>query len=66
MQNLKSLNNLLTQPVLGANDDTNGMVGRPKVPLYTQGEEVGDLVHKINESYRSALSSEILVSSKQN
>ncbi len=65
MQNLKSLSNLLTTPTLGANDDTLAMVGRRKLDIYSEGEEVRDLVHKINESYRTALSSEILVSSKQ-
>jgi len=65
MQNLKSLDNLLTPPVWGANDDTLAMVGKRKLDIYSEGEEVRDLIGKINESYHSALSSEIMVPSKQ-
>jgi hypothetical protein len=66
MQNLKSLNNLLQQPVMGRNDDTNGMVGKPKIMLYDYAEEMRDVLMKIDEPHRKVLSREILTPSKQN
>lgn len=65
MQNLKSLENLLTAPTLGANDDTNAMVGRPKMELYSYEDELKDILRKVDEPHRKALSREFFPPSKQ-
>jgi len=65
MQNLKSLNNLLTKPTLGANDDTLAMVGHRKLDIYSYEEETADMLRKIDEPHRKALSRELLTDSKQ-
>ncbi len=65
MQNLKSLANLHQQPVMGRNDNTNGMVGRPMVDLYSYEQETRDMLMKIDEPHRSVLSRELLTDSKQ-
>ena len=65
MQNLKSLANLHQQPVMGRNDNTNGMVGKPKLMLYDYEQEMRDVLMKIDEPHRKVLSREILTPSKQ-
>lgn len=65
MQNLKSLNNLIQKPVLGANDDTLAFAGRRKSMLYSYEQEIGDELMKIDEPHRSVLSRELLTPSKQ-
>jgi len=65
MQNLKSLDNSITKPVWGANDDTLAMVGKRKLELYSYEDEVADMLRKVDEPYRKALSQEMLTPSKQ-
>lgn len=65
MQNLKSLNNLIQQPVLGRNDDTLAMAGRRKLELYSWQEETMDMLKEIDEPHRKVLSRELLTDSKQ-
>lgn len=65
MQNLKSLNNLITQPVLGANDDTLAMVGRTKIDVYSYEEEMTQMLMKIEEPQRKLLRKQLLTSSYQ-
>jgi hypothetical protein len=65
MQNLKSLNNLLTPPVWGANDDALAMVGHKKVEIYSYADETNILLRQIDEPHRKALSRELLTDSKQ-
>lgn len=65
MQNLKSLSNLITQPTLGANDDTLAMVGRRKLDIYSWEDETRDMLRKVDEPHRKALSRELLTDSKQ-
>lgn len=65
MQNLKSLDNLLEKPVLGKNDDTLGMVGREKVDIYSYEEETKQLLMKVDEPHRKALSRQLLTDSYQ-
>ncbi len=66
MQNLKSLSNLIAQPVMGANDDALAMVGRRKLELYSWEDETADMLRKVDEPHRKALSRELLTDSKQN
>jgi hypothetical protein len=65
MQNLKSLNNLLTKPVLGANDDTLALVGRKQVNIYSYEDEMRTMINQIDEDHRKTLSRELLTPSKQ-
>jgi hypothetical protein len=65
MQNLKSLNNLIQKPVLGANDDTLAMVGRRKLDIYSYEEETRQMLMKIEEPQRSLLTKQLLTDSFQ-
>ena len=65
MQNLKSLANLHEQPVLGGNDDTNGMVGKSKVMLYDHAAQHKDFVRKIREGQKSLLTNQLMEMSQQ-
>ena len=65
MQNLKSLDNLLTKPVMGKNDDTLAMVGREKLDIYSYEEETKQMLMKIDEPHRKVLSRQLLKSSYQ-
>lgn len=65
MQNLKSLDNLLTKPVLGGNDDTLALVGKKKVELYSWEQQTQDMLKDIHEPQRKLLSRELLTDSKQ-
>jgi hypothetical protein len=65
MQNLKSLNNLLTKPVLGANDNTLAMVGRQKLDVYSYEEETKEMLRKIDEPQRRILWRQLMVGSYQ-
>lgn len=65
MQNLKSLDNLLTKPVLGANDDTLAMVGRKQQDIYSYEDEVKLLLTQVDEDHRKVLSRQLLVASYQ-
>jgi hypothetical protein len=65
MQNLKSLNNLIQQPVLGKNDDTLAMVGRRKLDIYSYEEETQQMLMKIDEPHRKVLSRQLLTGSYQ-
>ena len=65
MQNLKSLNNLIQQPVLGKNDDTLAMVGRRKLDIYSYEEETKQMLMKVDEPHRKVLSRQLLTDSYQ-
>ena len=65
MQNLKSLNNLIQKPVLGANDDTLAMVGRRKLDIYSYEEETRQMLMKVDEPHRKVLSRQLLTDSYQ-
>lgn len=65
MQNLKSLDNLLTKPVLGTNDDTLAMVGRKQQDIYSYEDEVKLLLTQVDEDHRKVLSRQLLVASYQ-
>lgn len=65
MQNLKSLNNLIQKPVLGANDNTLAMVGRRKLDIYSYEEETRQMLTKIDEPHRKVLSRQLLTDSFQ-
>jgi hypothetical protein len=66
MQNLKSLDNLLAKPVLGANDDTLAMVGRKKVSIYSYEDETRAMLRKIDEPQRRILWRQMMTDSYQN
>jgi hypothetical protein len=65
MQNLKSLDNLIQKPVLGANDDIWSKAGRRCVELYSWEEQTMDMLKEVDEPLRKALSRELLTDSKQ-
>lgn len=65
MQNLKSLNNLITKPVMGRNDDTGALVGKPHTEIYSYEDEIKTLITQIDEDHRKVLSRELLTPSKQ-
>lgn len=65
MQNLKSLNNLIQKPVLGANDNTLAMVGRRKLDIYSYEEETRQMLMKIDEPHRKVLSRQLLTDTFQ-
>lgn len=65
MQNLKSLNNLIQKPVLGANDNTLAMVGRRKLDIYSYEEETRQMLTKIDEPHRKVLSRQLLTDTFQ-
>jgi hypothetical protein len=65
MQNLKSLNNLIQKPVMGANDDTLAMVGRRKLDIYSYEEETRQMLMKVDEPHRKVLSRQLLTDSYQ-
>ena len=66
MQNLKSLNNLITKPVLGKNDNHLAMVGHHKCDIYSYEEETQQMLSKIEEPQRKLLSRQLLTGSYQN
>jgi hypothetical protein len=66
MQNLKSLDNLLAKPVLGANDDTLAMVGRKKVSIYSYEDETRAMLRKLDEPQRRILWRQMMTDSYQN
>jgi hypothetical protein len=65
MQNLKSLNNLIQKPVMGANDDTLAMAGREKLDIYSYEEEMHQMLMKVDEPHRKVLSRQLLTASYQ-
>jgi hypothetical protein len=65
MQNLKSLDNLLTKPVMGKNDNHLAIVGRQKLDIYSYEEETKQMLMKIDEPHRKVLSRQLLKSSYQ-
>jgi hypothetical protein len=65
MQNLGSLNSLLTKPVLGRNDDTGALVGKPHAEIYSYEDEMRTLIRAVDEDHRKVLSRELLTASKQ-
>lgn len=70
MQNLKSLNNLLTKPVLGRNDDIQKIAqpshgAKQQQDIYSYEEEVKQMLMKVDEPHRKVLSRQLLVSSYQ-
>jgi hypothetical protein len=65
MQNLKSLNNLIQKPVLGANDDVLARVGKQCVDIYSYEEETRQMLMKIDEPHRKVLSRQLLTDSFQ-
>jgi hypothetical protein len=65
MQNLKSLNNLNCKPVMGANDNTQALVGRKKLDIYSYEDETKQMLMKIHEPQRSFLSRQLLTDSFQ-
>jgi hypothetical protein len=65
MQNLKSLDNLIQKPVLGANDNTLAMVGYRKLDIYSYEEETRQMLMKIDEPHRKVLSRQLLTDSFQ-
>jgi hypothetical protein len=65
MQNMKSLDNLIAKPVMGANDDIWAKVGKNCVDLYSYEEEMHDALMKVDEDHRKVLSRELLNPSKQ-
>lgn len=65
MQNLDSLKNLHTDPVLGRNDNTLAMVGHQKLDIYSYEEETKQMLRKIDEPHRKVLSRQLLTDSYQ-
>jgi hypothetical protein len=65
MRNLKALDNLLTKPVLGANDDYLALVGKKQVELYSYEEQIKQMIRKVDEPHRKALSRSLLPESRQ-
>ena len=65
MQNLKSLENLIEKPVLGANDDHLAIVGKRKLDIYSYEEETQQMLMKIDEPHRKVLSRQLLTASYQ-
>jgi hypothetical protein len=65
MQNLKSLSNLITKPVLGRNDDTGALVGKPQTEIYSYEDEMKTMINQIDEDHRKVLSRELLTPAKQ-
>lgn len=65
MQNLKSLNNLITKPVMGRNDDHLAMVGHHKCDIYSYEEETKQMLSKIEEPQKKLLSRQLLTSTYQ-
>ena len=65
MQNLKSLNNLIQKPVLGANDDHLARVGHRMVDIYSYEEEMRQMLMKVDEPHRKVLSRQLLTDSYQ-
>jgi hypothetical protein len=65
MQNLKSLNNLIQKPVVGANDDIQAMAGRRKLDIYSYEEEMKQMLMKVDEPHRKVLSRQLLTDSYQ-
>lgn len=65
MQNLKSLDNLLTKPVMGANDDIWAKTGHRCIELYSWEQETRDMLKEIDEPHRKVLSRQLLTDSRQ-
>ena len=65
MQNLKSLDNLIQKPVLGANDMAREMTGHPCVELYSYEDQVRDMLHKVFEEDRKHLEVQLLYPAQQ-
>ena len=57
MQNLKSLDNLIQKPVLGANDDIHRLAHREDhvVDIYSYEDEMADITRGIEEPQRRIL-----------
>jgi hypothetical protein len=65
MQNMKSLDNLIAKPVLGANDDIHAIVGKRSVEIYSYKDEIENLLREIDEPHRKVLSRQLLHDSYQ-
>lgn len=52
MQNLKSLENLNTQPVLGRNDDTQCVVDKCGVEIYSWEAHKSEILEGMDEKHR--------------